>query len=168
MTLAPIERRDIPLVAGWLADPANHRWLDFGNGHQPVTPVMLAVMLQRPANVLRVVVPDETVMPIGIVALSNVDQAFKTANLWYVLGDKGYAGRGCTTRAVSQILNLAFHDLRLEAVSAWAVETNIASVRVLERNHFRMIGRQRRCHDVDGRPLDRLLFDLLAWEHHEA
>src|SRR6266705_2884101 len=33
--------------------------------------------------------------------------------------------------------------------------------------HFKYIGRQRQCHSIDGRPYDRLLFDLLATEHQD-
>jgi RimJ/RimL family protein N-acetyltransferase len=52
-------------------------------------------------------------------------------------------------------------------VSAWTVEINVAAQRVLERLHFRPIGRQRQCHVIDGQPYDRLLFDLLPSEHQE-
>ena len=41
------------------------------------------------------------------------------------------------------------------------------SLRIIERLGFRFIGRQRQCHYIDGRPYDRLLFDLLASEHQE-
>ncbi len=51
------------------------------------------------------------------------------------------------------------------AGSAWAVEHNTASIAVLKRNNFQLVGRQRQCHRIDDRPFDRLLFDLLASEH---
>jgi hypothetical protein len=41
------------------------------------------------------------------------------------------------------------------------------SIRTIERLGFRFVGRQRQCHTIDGRPYDRLLFDLLASEHRE-
>lgn len=167
VTLAPIERPEITLVAGWLADPENARWLDFGAGHQVLTATSLALMLQRDIHVLRAVRVADAEAPVGIVALSNVDRRFRTAQLWYVLGDKRYAGRGCTTVAVAQLLDVGFDDIVLDAINAWAVEPNRASIRVLERNHFRLVGRQRQCHYIDGRPFDRLLFDLLASEFKE-
>lgn len=167
MTLAPIERPEITLVAGWLADPENARWLDFGPGRQVLTATSLALMLQRDIHVLRAVRVADAEAPVGVVALSNVDRRFRTAQLWYVLGDKRYAGRGCTTVAVAQLLDLGFDDIVLDAINAWAVEANRASIRVLERNRFRLVGRQRQCHYIDGRPFDRLLFDLLASEFKE-
>jgi RimJ/RimL family protein N-acetyltransferase len=79
------------------------------------------------------------------------------------LGNKKYGGLG--TRAVAEMLTIGFTELGLEAINAWTVETNLGGRHVVERLHFTYIGRQRRCHYVDGRHLDRLLFDILATEH---
>jgi len=100
------------------------------------------------------------------VYLTTVDPNFKTASLWAVLGNKGYGGH--TTEACHHVRTLASTELGLEAVNAWTVEINIPAQRVLEALHFRHIGRQRQCHYIDGRPLDRLLFDLLATEHRDS
>ena len=40
-----------------------------------------------------------------------------------------------------------------------------SSIRVLEKNRFRYIGKQRACHVVDGAVVDRLLFDLVSEEY---
>jgi RimJ/RimL family protein N-acetyltransferase len=165
MRLKPIADADIGLVAGWLAREENYQWLDFGNGHQTLTTVALKIMAQQPTHLLRLFTAGAEEKPIGLVGLSKVDRQFHTATLWYVLGDKSFSGRGYTTRAVSLVLALAFADLGLQAVNAWAVDQNTPSIRVLERNGFRYIGRQRRCHYVRGEARDRLLFDLLAAEH---
>jgi RimJ/RimL family protein N-acetyltransferase len=166
MNLLPLDSAEpIALAAEWLSRYDNYKWLDFGNGVQTVTPVTLKIMTQRDLHVFRLYTADDGDLPVGIVGLTNVDRTFKTASLWAVLGSKRYGG--CTTRACSRMLTLAFTDLALHAVNAWTVEINVAAQRVLERLHFRHIGRQRQCHVIDGRPYDRLLFDLLATEHRE-
>jgi len=148
MKLLPLDTPErIELVAGWLGKAENYKWLDFGNGVQRVTP------------------GDEDA-PAGVVGLTNVDRNFKTASLWAVLGNKRYGGH--TTEACHHMLTLAFTELGLQAVNAWTVETNIPAQRCLEQLHFRCIGRQRQCHYIDGRALDRLLFDLLATEHRDV
>ena len=43
----------------------------------------------------------------------------------------------------------------------------VPAIRVLERNSFKLIGRMRNCHEIDGQRLDRLLFDLLAREYED-
>jgi RimJ/RimL family protein N-acetyltransferase len=163
--LRPLENEDISTVAGWLAQTDNMQWLDFGAGRQVLSASSLKIMTQRDLHLLRLYGQEAGEPPIGLVALSDVDRTFKTARLWYVLGTKELSGRGLTTLAVSRLLGLGFRDLGLGAVNAWTVEHNRGSIRVLERNNFRPIGRQRRCHYIDGRACDRLLFDLLAEEY---
>lgn len=166
MKLLPLDSAErIALAAEWLGQYENYKWLDFGNGVQKLTPVTLKIMTQRDLHVFRLHTADDEDLPVGIVGLTNVDRHFKTASLWGVLGRKRYAG--CTTRACSKLLTYAFTELGLRAVNAWTTEINVAAQRALERLHFRYIGRQRQCHEIDGRPYDRLLYDLLADEHRE-
>lgn len=164
MRLRSLEDRDIPLVAGWLAEPGTRQWLWFGPGVQSLSPASLKMMARRDLHVLRLFAADADGPPVGIVALSDVDRAFRTAALWFVLGDPAHRGRGLTSRAVKSLLTEGFGE-GIAAVSAWAVSGNAASVRVLERNGFRFIGRQRACHRIDGHARDRLLYDLVADEH---
>lgn len=166
MELLPLDTPEqIELAAGWLSTYDNYKWLDFGAGVQKVGPATLKVMAQRDLHVIRLFTADDGDLPVGIVGLTNVDRSHKTATLWGVLGRKRYGG--FITRATSRLLTYAFTELGLRAVTAWTVEINVASRRALERLHFRYIGRQRQCHYIDGRPYDRLLFDLLAAEHEE-
>ncbi len=167
MQLQPIDTTTLQIVAQWMAAKENYQWLDFGNGNQILTPISLKIMSQRGIHLLRVFTSDSDDSPIGLVAFSNISPPFKTATLWYVLGNKAYAGKGYTTRAVSTLLTIGFTELRLATVNAWAVDQNTPSISVLKRNNFQLIGRQRECHYIDGRPFDRLLFDLLAAEHKE-
>src|SRR6266487_4498920 len=166
MKLLPLNSPElIELVAGWLVKPDNYKWLDFGNGVQMVNPITLKIMIQRDIYVSRSYTAGHGDVPAGVVGLTNVDRHFKTASIWAVLGNKRYGG--CTREAVTKLLTFGFTELGLHAVSAWTVETNIPAQRVLEALHFKYIGRQRQCHYIDGRPYDRLLFDLLATEHLE-
>jgi RimJ/RimL family protein N-acetyltransferase len=153
-------------VAGWLAKPHNHQWLDFGNGVQAPTALSLKLMTQRGLHVLRIFTADDDITPIGVVGLSNVDRHAGTATLWAVLGRKRFGGQ--TVHAARRLLTFAFTELGLQSVNAWAAETNVPSIRSLERLHFRYAGRLRQCHRIDGRVLDRLLYDLLAAEHTES
>ena len=164
MKLLPLESATMPLAAGWLARKENYQWLDINPGGRILTPQALALMNAHHDHVLRLYAPDDGEPPVGLVALSDLSAAHRTATLWCVLGDKRVAGRGYTTRAVTAMLSHAFGELGLWAVRAWAVEANTPATRVLERNGFKRAGRLRQCHEIDGRLRDRLLFDRLAWE----
>lgn len=166
MKLLPLDSPElIELVAAWLGTYENYKWLDFGNGVQMLTPITLRIMTQRDIHVFRAYTAEDGDVPVGVVGLTNVDRHFKTASLWAVLGNKRHGG--CTTQAVSRMLTFGFTELGLHAVNAWTVETNIAAQRVLQRLNFKYAGRLRQCHYIDGRPLDRLLFDRLATEHKD-
>lgn len=165
MKLLPIGHAEIPLVAGWLGQKENYQWLDLGNGRQIIDALMLKIMIQRADNHVRLFTTDHADLPIGLVSFSNIALSFKTANLWYVLGDRAHGQKGYTTKAVSRLLHYGFTTLGLESVFAWAVEQNRPSVRVLEYNHFRFVGRLRHSHRLDDQPVDRLLFDLMTSEY---
>jgi RimJ/RimL family protein N-acetyltransferase len=154
------------LVTGWLAKKENYQWLDFGNGIQIITPALLKVMVQRETHYIRAYTSNCDDTPIGVVGLNGISSAFKTATFWGLSGDKSFRNRGYSTFASSKLMSVAFGELGLVSVGTWAVEHN-PSIRTIERLGFRRIGRQRRCHRIDGRPYDRVLFDLLAEEHRE-
>ena len=156
----------IELAAGWLAQKENYQWLDLGNGRPLMTPTLLKIMAQRDTHLLRAYTSDLDDRPIGLVALSNVDRSFRSALFWGLSGEKSFRNRGYSTYASSRLLTLGFRDLGLHSIHTWVVETN-PSARTVERLNFRLVGQQRQCHFIDGRLCDRLIYDLLASEHHE-
>jgi RimJ/RimL family protein N-acetyltransferase len=167
MKLLPLDTPEIiGLAAGWLAQKENYQWLDFGAGRRIIIPEVLKVMAQRDTHFMRVWTSDRDDAPIGIVGLQNVDRVSKTATFWGVAGDKSFRNRGTGTPAAAMFLSLAFRELGLHSINTWVVENN-PSLRIGERLHYHYVGRQRQCHEIDGRLYDRLIFDLLASEHME-
>jgi RimJ/RimL family protein N-acetyltransferase len=168
MKLLPLDAPGVfDVVAGWLARRENYQWLDFGNGSQPVTPALLKIMAQRDTHFLRAYTADTNDMPIGVVGLNSINRTVSSATFWGASGDKSFRNRGYGTLAGSKFLTGAFRDLGLHTINTWVVEHN-PSLKIIERLGFRFIGRQRQCHQIDGRACDRLLFDLLASEHRES
>jgi RimJ/RimL family protein N-acetyltransferase len=167
MMLRSLTAKDIEYVASWLAEDDVRQWLDFGNGVPAVSAADVKAMCDDETHLCKVFTSDTNELAIGVVGLSNISRYFRSASLWYVLGEKEFCGCGYASRAVSKVLTVGFSQLGLRSVSAWTVERNIASLRVLQRNNFRLIGRLRQAHTIDGQVLDRLLFDLLTGEHHD-
>jgi RimJ/RimL family protein N-acetyltransferase len=166
MELIPLDSdRLIGLAAGWLAEKRNHQWLNLGEGAQQIGPIALKLMSHDEAHILRAFTADEDGSPVGLVALSSVNRDFRSALLWALLGDRRYAAKGYVFRATWAMLTLGFSSFGLECVNAWAVECNHASLRILKKLNFKPIGRQRGCHYIDGRPFDRLLFELQSADH---
>lgn len=167
MRFLPLDSPErLALAADWLSRKENHQWLDFGNGGQAISPALLKVMAQREQHFLRIYTSPEDDAPLGIAALNSVDRRFRSGVFWGAAGEKSFRRRGWATLASSRFLSLAFRELGLAVIQTWVAEGN-PSRRTVERLGFRFVGRQRRCHAIDGRPCDRLLYDLLASEHRE-
>ena len=160
----PLGADELELAAGWLADERNAQWLDFGAGVHALSPAMLKMMTQRDQHRIWVYGPPGERRPAGLVGLGNIQTVFRTAEIWYVLGDKTHARRGLTYRAVYRVLECAFDDMGLHCVYAWTVESNLPSRRILEKVGFRHAGRIRDRHRIGGDAQDRLWYDLLAHE----
>jgi RimJ/RimL family protein N-acetyltransferase len=84
--------------------------------------------------------------------------------IWYVLGDKNLSGRGITSDAVRQLVRLAFDQMGLVSLYAWAMEDNAGSKRVLQKAGLREAGRIRHAASSGGHQVDRIYFDLIASE----
>lgn len=159
-----LEPHDLELAAEWLSNERNYAWLDFGGGVQHLSPLALAAMSQRDTHDLMVFGVKGETAPIGLIGVSNIAPMFGSGTLWYVLGEKAFETKGITSRAVGKALDRAFGTLGLESVNAWVVANNIGSIRVLEKNGFQQIGRQRKCHRIGATLVDRIHFDKLADE----
>jgi [ribosomal protein S5]-alanine N-acetyltransferase len=94
----------------------------------------------------------------GTVALSNIARGpFQSANLGYWVAQDAN-DRGLATKAVAEVIEMAFGDLGLHRLEAGTQVENIASRRVLEKNGFELIGIARRYLLIAGEWRDHLLF----------
>ena len=164
VTVRPPRAGEWEVVAAWLGDERNARWLDFGAGVERLDALKLKLMAQRGHHEVRVFCRAHEDDPVGLVGLGNINRRFGTAEAWCLLGRKEYGSQDLTVQATAWLLAYAFHELGLASVYAWTVECNRGGRRLLERTGFRCFGRQRRCHVIDGRVYDRIWFDLLAEE----
>ena len=78
----------------------------------------------------------KTERPIGFVALINTDYIDRSGQIWYVMGDKNYRGKGLMTLAVELFLEIVKDELGLHTVYTWIVEDNLRSIKVLEKKRI--------------------------------
>jgi RimJ/RimL family protein N-acetyltransferase len=165
MKLLPIENEHLPLVCEWLSRP-ECEWLDFGDVHN-FTPITVKFLIRKKDDVYRLFAADEAPStPLGVVALHAVSRRFKSASFWMVTGKRGFFKH--VFLANVELLKIAFFDLGLESVNTWLVDGNRCSLYAMEMLGFHYVGRQRKCHVVQGQVKDRLLFDMLRCEFEET
>jgi ribosomal-protein-alanine N-acetyltransferase len=98
----------------------------------------------------------------GTATMSNIAYGpFRSANLGYWVAER-LNGRGLATRAVGEVIEIAFGELRLHRLEAATLVDNVPSQRVLEKNGFEPIGLARRYLQIAGDWRDHLLFQRTA------
>ncbi|MGU7811618.1 GNAT family N-acetyltransferase [Burkholderia sp. AW49-1] len=152
---------DIDDIVTWLAQPAISQWFDFGLGRQALPALAVHAMLHSRQHQIRVFGSAGYRVPSGVVAVSDVTHRFATGSFWVLRDRQRPASADMAYHAACSLLHEAFIRNRLRCITAWAVDCNAPSQRLLARLGFRLIGLQRDCHLVDGTSVGRLLYDLL-------
>ncbi len=97
---------------------------------------------------------------IGTAMMFSFNHEAKHAEIGYVF-HKDYWGKGYGTEAVKLMCDFAFKDLNLHKLHARVIDTNTGSVRVLEKNGFKLEGRLADYDFIEGRYYDELIFGKL-------
>jgi hypothetical protein len=155
------DSNDVNDIAAWLAEPGVNRWFDFGQGRQTLPVLAVQLMMQSGRHRLRVFGPTGHTLASGLVAVSDLTHVFGTGSFWVLRDSRRPACSDMTLLASTEILREAFETDRLNCITAWAVDCNVRSRRLLERIGFRLIGLQRDCHVMHGSRFGRVLYDLL-------
>ncbi|MBN2195067.1 MAG: GNAT family N-acetyltransferase [Polyangiaceae bacterium] len=93
---------------------------------------------------------------VGVCGVKNIDPTGRAGEIGYWIG-RAYWGRGIATRAVMALCEVARTELGLRTLSAWSLEKNTASIRVLEKCGFCRTRRERNAHRLVHRPPDEYL-----------
>ena len=97
---------------------------------------------------------------IGNILISSINLNHKSCNLSYLIGKKEFWGKGITSYAISEMIKFAFNNLKLEKISAGCYENNIGSLRVLEKNKFKIEGRIKKNIIFENKRIDSLILGL--------
>ncbi|MFC5182728.1 GNAT family N-acetyltransferase [Actinomadura harenae] len=127
---------------------------------------LLEVMLEghaRGTAVPRVILDDTGAIAGRIHLVDIVRGAFQSGNLGYWVSGAAN-GRGLATRAVGEIVRIAFDGLDLHRVQAATLVHNERSQRVLERNGFARYGLAPDYCKIAGRWQDHALFQAIREE----
>jgi diamine N-acetyltransferase len=106
----------------------------------------------------------DTLRPIGLSDLFQIDYFNRTAGFGVLIGEKDCWGRGYGTEITRLMLDYAFTVLGLHSVRLAVFSYNERARRVYERAGFRVIGRWREAKRLGGRPFDIIYMDCIATE----
>lgn len=148
------------VVAEWMSRASINRWLTAEWRDRVVTETTIGIAIRNKRNRFFLVRGEGRLC--GVVALAELEVADQTSMVWYFLGDPAMSGKGIISEAVRQLAEKSFRELGLSSLYAWAMEDNIASLRVLRKAGFREAGHIRRAARSHGRLVDRVYFDIVA------
>jgi ribosomal-protein-alanine N-acetyltransferase len=100
---------------------------------------------------------------IGTVCLWNFSLENHRAEIGFEILP-AFQGQGLMAEAVRAVLDLAFEKIKLHSVEGFVDPRNTASIRLLEKNHFKKEAHFRENSFFDGKFLDTAVYGLLASE----
>ena len=160
VSLREVRPDDVPLIVGWLNDPAVGETLGLS---RPITVARWEMeygpRLLAPDEVWFTVVERETERPVGWAYLYEITHRHRRATFGITIGAADARGRGYGTAATRQMLAYAFDELGLYNVMLTVADHNPAGIRAYERAGFRVFGRRRQASRFGQR-----LHDLLYME----
>jgi RimJ/RimL family protein N-acetyltransferase len=156
------QREDMDTIEAWFAQPTINQWFDFGLGRQQLSALALHLMLHSNRHRILMFGCAGHEMASGLVAVSDIPHAFGTGSFWVLRDASRPAYSGMTCDASTRILHDTFKRYEMHCITAWAVQNNVRSRRLLERIGFRRIGMQRACHRIGDKLRARVLYDLTA------
>ena len=114
-------------------------------------------MAGRPNHIFAIEIDGEAAGGIGIHPQSDI--FLKNAELGYWLGEP-FWGRGIISNAVRQMVDFGFRTFEIDRIFARPFGTNIASQKVLEKNHFKLEGRFDKVIYKNGAYQDELVYAI--------
>ncbi len=173
--LRPLDKKtDAPECQRMFSDPQVRAFVDLD---LPITPQAEEKWFDRMAESdhdapLAVVALEEDDF-LGVIGLHNIDWQNGVAISGTILGNKNYWKQGFGTDAKMLQLKYAFLTLGLRKVRAWVVEGNEASLRMLRKCSYELVGCYKKEVFTEGRFRDVFLVEVFRedweplWEHYQ-
>lgn len=160
IVLRLLEPRDLSLKVQWYNDPDISRTLILEEPLELEKTRQWFEKIQHDPSRIDWLIEDKKSNPIGLISLVGIDADQKSAEIFIVIGEKEYWGKGVMLEAEAAVIQLAFDVLRLENIWAQARADNIASIITMKKIGFKMNKALTKEQIIKGQKVDVLHFDL--------
>lgn len=165
--LSPMNPEDTDIYTKWLNHTEVRLLLGIeGNISQCSQRDVLEKMARAEHNFSIVRQSDERLL--GSCSLKGVNHQHRNAWLGMFIGDDEMMSHGYGSQALALLLKYAFDEVNLCNVSLNVYAYNQRAIHVYEKVGFRLIGRRRESHIVQGRAYDEIQMDILPHELNRA
>ena len=105
--------------------------------------------------------------PIGYCEFDDISWTYRVACIGFIIGELEYWGKGIGTEIVKMLLEYGFKELNLHKITSEVLVPNIGSIRIIEKNGFKLEGKFREEMYIDGIYYDMLKYGLLKEEWNQ-
>ena len=150
IVLRPLTKADIENRVKWFNDPDVRKTLIINERFELEKTIIWFEKIQSDDSRLEFVIETLQNVPIGIVGLAGIDQTHKTAEIYIVIGQKEFWGKGVMLEGECLVIDRAFNSLGLEKIWAQARLDNIASIITMKKIGFQVEGTLRKEKIING------------------
>jgi len=133
----PHSRKDIPHRVRWLNDPSASIFTDNQGGKSTDISEQREWFdrYKKDKNKIFFTIYDN-VHPIGFMGLSNIDHSKGEANLFIMIGESGYRGKGIGKMSLQYLIKYAAEKLKLRRVSLEVLKANAPALHLYKNLGF--------------------------------
>jgi len=150
IVLRPLAKADIVNRVKWFNDPEVRKTLIINERFELEKTIQWFEKIQADDSRLEFVIETLQKISVGIVGLAGINQTHKTAEIYVVIGQKEFWGKGVMLEAECLLIDRAFNSLGLEKIWAQARLDNIASIITMKKIGFQTEGTLRKEKIVNG------------------
>lgn len=168
--LTPLEQEDLPLIVEWRNQPSVRRcFFDKSIISRSGQEEWFRRYLADPSRQIFIARLKEKGEAVGMIGFYAIDMAHHNAEIGStIVAGNAARGQGYGTEMVRAMLEYGFRDLNLHRIYAYAIDGNLASVRVKQKCGFRIEGHLRGAHYCEGVYRDVVLLSILRDEWKAA
>jgi RimJ/RimL family protein N-acetyltransferase len=151
IVLRPLVKADIETRIKWFNDPDVRKTLIINEQFELQKTIKWFEKMQADDSRAEFVIETRQKIPVGVIGLTGIDKTHKTAEIYIVIGQKEFWGKGVMHEAECLLIDWAFNSLGLEKIWAEVRQDNIASVITMKKIGFQIEGTLRNEKIVNGR-----------------
>lgn len=161
VSIRPLEESDAPLFYKWYNDQEVNLWAS--GAWPPITMLTKDEIWQTffEGEEHRYVILTEAELPIGTIGFRNHNIPARSAELFIVIGEKEYWGKGYGTDALSALAGYLFLQWNLHRLELDTWDGNVRAIKAYQKMGFEIEGRLREARYIMGEYRDAVIMGLL-------
>jgi RimJ/RimL family protein N-acetyltransferase len=158
--LRPLEKEDLPHKVKWYNDPDISKTLILNERLELDKTIQWFNGIRNNSSRVDWLIENTNCRPIGLISLVAMDAEQRSTEIYIVIGEKDYWGRGVMLEAETLVIGWAFDVLKLKTIRAETRMDNIASAITMKKLGFEINKALTKKQIINGQTVDILRFDL--------